>query len=195
MRIAMILLAALVLGGCVGGGVLADLGWTWTATVLICVGAAFFVYGTPFTRSFPNWAVILFLAFVLVACSSAQAAEIDLPLLRDTICDHETRGVKDRDLGEPGPFGEIGRCQIRVSTARQLGMTSHWSWLLIPAFNEDMALRKLNHCNRRTVFALAFCFNAGKQARIDKDHRAWGYAYQVRQNYYRALLAKQLSGR
>lgn len=139
--------------------------------------------------------LVLILLVALAVEGTARANEIDLSLLRDTICDFETRGVRDRDLGEPGPAGEIGRCQVRVSTARQLGFKGHWTLLLLPGFSEAWAMQKLRHCNRRTIFALAFCYNAGRNARIDKDHAAWGYAYQVRQIYYRAVLAKQLASR
>ena len=150
---------------------------------------------------------ILILAIILLAIGCvpipAPADEIDMPLLRDTICEFETRGLEDRDFSEPGPFGEIGRCQVRISTARELGFTGNWTLLMIPHYNEVWAKAKLDKCAKRIwrfdddegtrteVFGLAFAYNAGCRAKISKDHAAWGYAYQVRARYYSALFNRQ----
>ena len=73
--------------------------------------------------SLERWGGAAFVLLFLTACAtSAQAAEpLNLPLLRDVICDYEMRDVPDhkRDLYDPGPHGEIGRCRIRIETLRR----------------------------------------------------------------------------
>lgn len=129
-------------------------------------------------------------AMGLTTCARATEA-LDLKLLRDVICEHETRGVPERDLIEPGPAGEIGRCQIRISTARQLGFRGHWTLLLLPAFNEAWAAEKVRMGFKRhgTIFGTAFFYNRGKRP-ITKNDAGWSYAAQVSKEYNRRLFER-----
>lgn len=120
-------------------------------------------------------------ASLLGSIETSAAEPVDLIALRDAICAWETRGSKDPDA-EVGTKSELGRCQIRLGTARGLGFIGHPAKLFDRDVNEYWALVKLVKCGqplfRRemedgkwkytltrqgyvTVKGLAFCFNRG----------------------------------
>src|SRR5690349_4629063 len=74
----------------------------------------------------------------------------DLLLLRDVICERESGGMEDRD-DAIGKAGEIGRCQIRPGTARQVGYQGKNRDLFDKQTNEYVALLKLVACSRKYV--------------------------------------------
>ena len=190
----LILLAALALGlgGC---NLVAVTGLSPEAQALILIG---FVVLVVVEKA--GWLTLI--ALLLIACApSAQAAEpIDLPLLRDVICDYEMRDVPDykRDLYDPGPHGEIGRCRIRIETLRRVPYSykGHWLELLDADENKEWALRIISelHRRRRSVFAIAFAYNGGPRAEISKGHGSWAYAQAVTQEYQRRKLEQTRKG-
>ena len=107
---------------------------------------------------------------------SSGASAVDLSVLRDTICEYETRGERIPDEAV-GASGELGRCQIKIGTARQVGFQQHPALLFIADVNRTVALTKLIMCNRKyvTVKGLAWCWNRGLRAgRVD-----WTDAYVI----------------
>ena len=189
-----LLLLAAGLGGCTLPGlnepvVKFDVLWLFSLTLI--------VIGLAVSMPQKGWIVVVVgLLMALAACApSAHATErVDLVLLRDTICAHETRGSDDPDM-ELGDNGEIGRCQIRLSTARQYGFRGNWIIFLDSGMNRQWALIVLRRVAHRSCFATAFAYNAGPRARIDKDHESWAYAAAVCEKYTLAQYkrAKQLT--
>ena len=105
----------------------------------------------------------LLLCFVLFIPWVAQA-QTDMKLLRDVICVYETRGEQERDKAR-GASDEIGRCQIRPSTARQMGFRGSPKYLELGQVNEAWALMYLRFCSRKLRTQkpdkLAHCYNGG----------------------------------
>ena len=86
---------------------------------------------------------------VAILISPAQAA-VNLPELRDVICEHwETRGGAEPDEAV-GADGELGRCQVKAESARLAGSEVKPSKLLGPdsaAANREAALLILHACH------------------------------------------------
>ena len=101
--------------------------------------------------------------------ASAAPLPVNLLVLRDTICDYETRGERFPDEAI-GASGELGRCQIKIGTARQVGFVGHPALLFLGDVSRHVAYAKLVACNRKyvTVKGLAWCWNRGLRAgRVD----------------------------
>ena len=106
-----------------------------------------------------------FLASVSGPGFASAAPTVDLLRLRDAVCAHETRGEADPD-DALGRAGEIGRCQIKPGTARQVGYQGTNVALFRRETNEYWALVKIAACAQKyvTVKGLAWCFNRGLNA-------------------------------
>ena len=96
---------------------------------------------------------------------AAHPPPVDLALLRDVICAYETRGER-RPEWAVGRAGELGVCQMRLGTARQIGYAGTPALLFDADVSRALAYTKLVMCARRygTVRGLAWCWNRGLRA-------------------------------
>ena len=181
--------AVLVLGGC--GGLFLTGAEIYQRLNLFGFGMLLFMLAESFMGG--KWTrlstriVGIVLMGVAILISPAQAA-VNLPELRDVICEHwETRGVAEPDEAV-GADGELGRCQVKAESARLAGSEVKPSKLLGPdsaAANREAALLILQRCwivkDARTPYELARCYNGGHRygktiAALYAEHRraaAW----------------------
>ncbi len=105
----------------------------------------------------------------LLAAAPVWAHKVDLLLLRTVICDYETRGLGVyRDTAHIGDHGEVGRCQVRASTARTLGHDGQDAMLIFPLINLYWASKVLDDCyrvGRRGAYEIAYCYIGGPGSR------------------------------
>jgi len=129
---------------------------------------------------------LLLAVLLVVGIPTTVLTHTDLPKLRDTICAYETRGEKDPDAAR-GQSDEIGRCQIRPSTARQMGYRGSLAVLTRPAINRAWALKYLLFCRRKLrtarVERLAHCYNGGPNAPWEPYGPSRRYAAAIKQLY------------
>lgn len=114
---------------------------------------------------------------------------VDLTVLRDTICEWETRGEKYPN-DAVGADGELGQCQIKVDTARWAGYRGSNRGLLQPGgeVNRAVALAIITKCANQLEtndpHRIAYCYNGGRWKRLNPKSTAWGYANQVAIKYW-----------
>lgn len=129
---------------------------------------------------------LLVMSFLFGILIKAQAeSPTDLELLATVICRWETRGLSEADRNDAiGTSGEVGACQIKPGTARQIGYRGKNVRLFLPGINRAWALEYLRFCKSRlrtqSVFRLAHCYNAGPRAR---RYIAREYAKQIASDY------------
>ncbi len=107
---------------------------------------------------------------------------VDRTLLRDVICEYETRHLADTPNLRARAISHkqaLGWCQIIPTTASL--HNCRWDMLAIPAYSKWCALRILNACPGQSPYELAICYNpsrwygktiAGLYAIADRD-RQW----------------------
>ena len=120
--------------------------------------------------------ILLLLALTLAPIANA----IDLPLLRDVICAHETRGIANHATALSPDA--LGTCQITPATAYFHG---YRDVIAVLANNKELALEVLKRCARlgwRRLYALAFCYNGGPGARAS-NKMAQTYAMTITAAY------------
>ena len=125
---------------------------------------------------------LLPILYVAMCLMLLDAKAHDLEALTETICEWETRGVPEHlKDSTPGTSGEIGRCQIKYETARWLGYRGSRDGLAVRRVNEYWALQyvALCHSPRRNTRRVAFCYNAGHNAR----YRPSRYARAINERY------------
>ena len=144
----------------------------------------------------------------LALCTPVEAAELDLVLVRECIGVQETGHLaedrRDSAIGfnGRGKPRDRGRYQINEESARFLtdhavryGLLPVWirtvrnKWptvfatlLHVKDINRafaDTKLRFLAERDIRSIRGLAFGFNGGQSASVDKDHASWAYATRV----------------
>jgi len=136
--------------------------------------------------------LILFAAAMVLSGQASAAEPPDFDLLQEVVCAHETNGSRWPDL-EIGMHGEVGRCQVRITTAQQHGFDSPPAMLLVRPINESWAREILRQGWRRhkTLFGTLYAYNAGPRAPIHKDHASWSYAYENMMRYYAVLVERK----
>ena len=192
----LILLAALALGGCARNPDFPS--WAMiVGSLIVSMPAALKIRMVePSAQwlgdSIPVW-LVFFLALLLAACSPAQAAPLDMDLLRDVAVREQENNF---GTGCPdGEDGEIGCWQVKLGTARQVGFTgARWELRL---FNRAWASEILRRCARRhgwraqPLTAIAQCYGGGLKAVVGKRGAKFGYAQQVSHRYYAALMEQR----
>ena len=121
--------------------------------------------------------IILTALFLFAAIQVQASPKLDLGVLRDAICQWETRGERHPDH-YVGDAGEVGYCAVRMQTAEFLGFKGDGLDLMNRSTNMRYALKWLKYCyrkGRRTVPLLAACYN-GPLATA-------GYIRQIRSDY------------
>jgi len=122
------------------------------------------------------------LAMCLLLLTAPVWAAYDPPeLLMQVLCERETRNLNNRDA-YVGPHGEIGRCAIRITTVQSLGFDYHPMILFDAAINRVWAREIVRQCARRhgkSVYRIAYCYNAGPRARVSRRHESHAYALEV----------------
>ena len=135
----------------------------------------------------------LFCLFLL-GYETVLFSQTDFFLLRDIICSWEHRGHPNPD-DAIGSAGEVGRCQMKPATARQIGYRGTNKNLLSLAFvNRAWALEKLYHCERKKKtdlpFILSRCYNGGANATTKSSLL---YARQILSDYATQSFKKQFA--
>jgi hypothetical protein len=112
----LILLAVVGLQGCYAAE-----GWTQDVKVGVLITAILFTLWAFVERDsrrwWAPWGIGLIVFVVALAACSAQAAEIDMPLLRDTICERESRHLNYPAFAVGDGGSSRGECQMSVDTA------------------------------------------------------------------------------
>ena len=138
----------------------------------------------------------LLLALLVIGIPISASGHTDMRLLRDVICVYETRGMSRPDNAR-GASDEIGRCQIRPSTARQMGFRGDLKYLELAHVNEAWALRYLRYCSWKLKTSdparLAHCYNGGPNLPWAGIGHARKYAAAVTVRYERAERAKAVA--
>lgn len=135
----------------------------------------------------------LLLILFLLSLSTHTALAVDLSLLRHRICSWETRGERLPDEAI-GPGQELGRCQIKPSSARVVlpGLPLLGLLTRIVLNPESVADLILSVCAQRRVnaFSIADCYHRGPRARGKPTGRDREYAKQIASDYAADLRRK-----
>lgn len=100
--------------------------------------------------------------YLAVIGQEARRAGVDADVLA-VICYYETEGERDR-LRALGDIDEMGLCQVRLQTARELGYRGSLKALLRPRVNARYAALWLAKCQSLGAAAIrqqAMCYNEG----------------------------------
>ena len=212
MRLTLAILMAAGLGGCTGGIVLLAFSslpeWVVGVGVVTAIWITFagVASGGMFLEDTvtPTWAalvlIVLLLAVLLAACSPAYGAEIDMPLLRDTICHKEIRTMSAPYIGDGGE--SHGNCQMGIGTAHWIipyavkrGYVPHYMLSIrhnkevlaavmhvdfIAEGLADAYLEKIARRERtRDPLVLAYHYNGGHNSAFGAKPDAMAYAREV----------------
>ncbi len=132
---------------------------------------------------------VLATAFILPMRGEAHT---DMKLLRDTACEFETRGESRPDKAR-GKSDERGFCQMRPSTARQMGFKGDLALLERRSEAKRLALKYFYYCARRlrtdNPARLLHCYNGGPGLPWKGLGRARKYAADVLTLYRQAKAA------
>ncbi len=133
--------------------------------------------------------VIVFLN-IEPAHGAEQRPPVNFAMLRDVVCQHETRGKVDPD-DAVGEAREVGRCQIQKGTAELVGYDVKNRDLMAEggALSREVAKAVLEYCARkfgpsagiptRDTHRITYCYNRGPWSEYEqrgKGWRAWNYA-------------------
>ncbi len=134
----------------------------------------------------PHRRHILPLLALLFWAGTAQAhSDAEYRLLAEIICAWETRGEAEPDQAI-GDAGELGRCQVKPTTARLLGV--RFAALENPEASIQTAVAVLRWCASKGwhgTYNGAHCYNAGPKARLGSAH---AYARQIASDYAKTWL-------
>ena len=122
-----------------------------------------------------------FILLIVILLPIQVHASPRLDLLLDVICYWETRNLDEPDE-YVGIAAEVGRCAVRIGTARMVGFKGTGLDLMDRDTNRMVAQDVLLHCLRRkndTAYALAQCYNFGPYSRIKRSE----YARQIASDY------------
>lgn len=125
---------------------------------------------------------------MLAFTASAEARKVDLLVLRDIICEVETRGHPYPSTAMSAEA--IGQCQITIATAHSHGYRNVIDVLLD---SREIALKVLKRCLRwghKDVYRLAYCYHAGPRARQGQGPKTKAYALEVSALYRARTQAK-----
>lgn len=120
---------------------------------------------------------MIMVLFALALTISIQPANVSTTTYRTmtridvalkVICDlWETRNLNKPDEFI-GPAGEVGRCAVRITTAKQRGFKGTGAELLPEKVNRSVAEDVLIDCRRRgnrTAYRLFICYNSGPRSK------------------------------
>ncbi len=136
--------------------------------------------------------ILLTALFFTVSGYTANAASINYKMLTDQTCSWETRGELLPD-DAVGADREVGRCQIKIETARLVGYKGTRRDLMERGgiLSKSVAQRILRRCatalKSTDTHRILFCYNAGPSARYRNKATAWHYANEVSRAYQFAI--------
>ena len=141
----------------------------------------------------------LALALIFIAATAQAHTPEEYRVLAEVICEKETRNYPEPWEAKPGeidkdhavgPDGELGRCQIKPTTALMLGVT--FEKLANPEVSMQTAVAYLRYCASqgwhgkgwKGTYWGAHCYNAGHNgekgaAHIYAKSRAVEYAHAI----------------
>ena len=143
-------------------------------------------------RCFPRSAVgcslgLIGFSLMIVTTMAHSAQPVDLLKLRDALCEYETRGCSARNRMCPdaddarGLGGELGFCQLKPETLRQIGFKGKWRTLYVEALDRDRskywAHQKLLHCAQPFYRLIGQRWSMTRQGYTTAEGFIWCYHY------------------